>query len=114
MTPVLANLDIRDNADWSIPLQFVDNYEVPYDFTGSTFRMDIKASVDAGAAVASLTTANGGIVSTDLANGAIILEIAAFAISPGDYVYDLIRISGLARETLTFGAVHIDKGVTGL
>lgn len=109
-----ANINIRDNTDWSVPLQFTDRFEVPYNLTGSTFRMDIKASVDDVAAVASLTTANGGIVSTDLANGVITIEIADFAIAPGDYVYDLVRISGTARETLSYGALTVEKGVTGL
>lgn len=110
----VGNIDIRDNTDWSVPLRFADRYDVPYDLTGSTFRLDVKASVDDVAAVASLTSANGGIEHVDLANGEITLHFADYAIAPGDYVYDLVRISGAVRETLGHGALTVAKGVTGL
>lgn len=114
MDAAYAIITIRDNSDWLIPWDATDDDDVPYDLTGSTFRMDIKASVnDAGAAL-SLTTANGGIVSTDLVNGVFTVVIADFALPAGTYVYDLLRLSGGARETFVFGELIIEKGVTGL
>ncbi len=108
-----ADITIRDNTDWAIPLVFTDENGVAYDLTGSSFRLDIKGSVDDPAAVASLTTAGGGIASTSLADGQITIAIGDFAIAPGTYVYDLVRISGAARETLLFGTFTVEKGVTG-
>lgn len=105
---------ITDNADWLQPLVFTDRGGAPYDMTGSTLRVDFKASRDDPAAVLSLTTGNGGIVSDDLANGAISLSIADFAVAPGDYVGDLIRITGGAREHLLDVTLNVVRGVTGI
>ena len=105
---------IRDNADYSEPLTWDDEFNNPIDFTGSTFRMDIKSSVDDASAIVSLTTTNGGIESTDLANGKITVKFADFSIPPGAYVYDLLRLNGSERPTLLYGKLIVDKGVTGL
>lgn len=104
---------IRDNADYQQALKFTDETGAAYDFTGDTFRMDLKRSAADAAAVASLTTANSGILSTDLAGGTITLSIADYAIAPGVYLFDLIRITGAARETLAFGTLEIITGITG-
>lgn len=105
---------ITDNADWLQPLVFTDRNGVPYDMTGSTFRLDFKVSRDDAAAVASLTTANGGVASTDLANGAVTLSIADFGIEVGSYVGDLLRIAGGGREHLLDVELVVNKGVTGI
>ncbi len=105
---------VTDNADWSQPLVFTDRNGAPYDLTGSTFRADFKADRDDVAAVISLTTANGGVASTDLANGAITLNLADFALSPGSYVGDLIRIAGGGREHMLDIELEVFKGVTGI
>lgn len=110
----LAIWTVTDNADWSQPLVFTDRNGSPYDLTGSTFRADFKADREDGAAVISLTTGNGGVASTDLANGAITLNLADFAIAPGSYVGDLIRIAGGGREHLLDIELEVIKGVTGL
>jgi hypothetical protein len=111
---VEANILIRNNTDWLIPLAYSDEDLVPYDFTGSTFRMDVKSTPSDPAALLSLTTASGGIAHTDLANGAITIAIPDYSLAPGAYVFDLVRISGTARETLLFGTLTVEIGVTGL
>ena len=105
---------IRDNTDWAQPLVFTDRNGVAYVLSGSTFRLDLKLSVDDVSPAASLTTGNGGIVSTDLVNGAITLNIGDFVLPAGSYVGDLVRISGSVRETLLVMQVLVRKGVTGL
>lgn len=107
---IQADLYLFDNADWAVPLAFVDEDDIPYDFTGSTFRLDIKVTVDT-ALILSLTS-GGAIAHTDLPNGTITPQIADGALAIGSYVYDLIRISGSARETLMFGKVFCEKGVS--
>lgn len=114
-----SNLDhaiwtITDNTDWLQPLVFTDRSGQPYDLTGSTFRLNFKTSREDVAAVASLTSGNGGIVSTDLPNGTITLSIADFAIPAGEYVGDLIRIAGAGREHLLDITLRVIKGVTGI
>lgn len=104
---------VTDNADWSQPLVFTDRNGVPYDFSGSTFRLDFKASADDADPVVSLTTGNGGITSSDLENGMVTLNLADFTVDPGEYVGDLIRISGAVREHLIDVELHVVKGVTG-
>ncbi|MBN9078179.1 MAG: hypothetical protein BGN87_06180 [Rhizobiales bacterium 65-79] len=104
---------VRDNADYQQPLTFTDRDKVAYDFTGDTFRMDLKRSADDEAAAASLTTENGGILSTDLANGVITLSIGTYSVEPGTYLADLIRITGELRDPLGYGTVVIEKGITG-
>jgi hypothetical protein len=104
---------IRDNADYQQPLKFTDETGAAYDFTGDTFRMDIKASAGDENAAASLTTANDGILSTVLDDGTITLSIGDFAIDPGTYLFDLIRLTGSVRETLAYGTLEVVKGVTG-
>lgn len=104
---------IRDNADYQQPLRFTDETGAAYDFTGDTFRMDIKASAGDASAVASLTTANSGILSTDLDDGTITLSVATFALEPGTYLFDLIRITGAARDMLAYGTLVVEQGITG-
>ncbi|WP_425417339.1 hypothetical protein [Oricola indica] len=107
-----ADITFRDNEDFGWAFQFTDRNDNPYDFTGSTFKMDVRTAADAGSAEAALTTANGGIVSTDLAAGTIEIVIAKGALDPGEYVYDLVRVNGGAEEVLLYGAVTVIDGVT--
>lgn len=105
---------ISDNADWAQPLVFTDRNGAPYVLTGSTFRLDFKVSRDDASAVVSLTSGNGGVASTDLANGTVTLNIADFAVPAGTYIGDLIRIAGSAREHLIDIELNVVKGVTGI
>ena len=107
-----ADISFRDNEDFRWSFQFVDRNDNAYDFTGSTFKMDVRTAADAGSAESALTTANGGIVSTDLEAGTIEVVVAKGALDPGEYVYDLVRVNGGAEEVLLFGAVAVVDGVT--
>jgi hypothetical protein len=104
---------ISNNADYELALQFVDRDGAAWDFSDDTFRADLKASADDEEAVASLTTANGGVLSTDLENGVITLSIGTFSIDPGTYYFDLIRLTGDKRDPLLDGKVVVNTGITG-
>lgn len=108
-----AKITHFDNASLRETLRFVDRGTgTAYDFTGSTFKMDVRTSADAVSATLSLTTANGGIVSTDLDEGTIQLVVDAGDIAAGSYVYDLIRVNGSDEEMLMFGEYIVEPGVT--
>ncbi|PHP68173.1 hypothetical protein CSC94_05850 [Zhengella mangrovi] len=108
-----ADITITNNADWSIPLIFTDEATgASYDFTGDTFKMHVRASASSPVTSLALTTANGGVASTDLSAGKITLEIGKGDLDPGSYVYDLIRVTGSAEEYLVGGALTVSDGVT--
>lgn len=105
--PVQANLIAYQNADFSEVFQFVDaGTGEPHDFTGSTFEMDIKET-GAGTVVLAATL---GV--TDIDDGKVTIGFLDGTIAVGSYVYDLIRITGSARELLMFGTMTIKQGVT--
>lgn len=108
-----ADITITTNAKWSIPFIFTDDATgAAYDFTGDTFKMDVKTSSDAASAELSLTTANGGIASTDLDAGYITIIIDKADLAVGSYVYDLIRVTGGDDEYLMGGTLTVNKGIT--
>ena len=110
----IVNLTIRDNADFVEAIKWVDTNGDPYNLTGNTFKMDVRASANAASAEVTLTTDNGGINSTDLENGTITINVADGAISPGSYVYDLIKITTASgqRVSMMYGTFTVVDGVT--
>lgn len=103
---------VGDNEDFGFAGAWMDrDTGLPIDFTGSTFAMAIATAAGEAAAL-ELTTANGGIVDVDLANGAITAQFAAGALAIGAYVYDLVRIVGTARGVLAAGKLTVQQGVT--
>lgn len=109
----ILEITLTDNEDLVIPLAFVDQVSgIAHDFTGSTFKMQVKTTAEAASAEYELTTANGRIASTDLANGAIDLKFVKGQLAVGAYVYDLIRVNGADNEKLIEGSVTVSKGVT--
>lgn len=108
-----ADFFIRDNAQTTEPIQFVDEYGEPFDFTGSTWTLTVKTTADAPAAALTLTTGNGGIAATDPANGTIAPVFGAGALAAGAYVYDLIRFdAGGVRTAEMAGKLTVEKGIT--
>lgn len=107
----IVDFTIYRNVDWDIPFQFKDDAGDPVVFTGSTFEMEIATAAGATATL-TLDTGNGGIASTDLANGKINVVIADEALAAGSYVHDLVRITGSARELLWRGAMTVNEGVS--
>lgn len=106
-------IEITDNEDFQHGFQWIDRETgQPYVFTGSTFKMDVKATVDAGTVDYALTTGNSRIVSSDLANGSIELVFEKGQLPVGEYVADLIRVVSGKDEKLTDFEIIVSKGVT--
>jgi hypothetical protein len=104
---------ITDNANWSQQIPFADRNGLPYDFTGSTFRVDLKVNRTDPTAVLSLTTANGGITATsgDLTNGTVTVNIAQGQLAAGSYLGELLRVTG-SREFMMLLVINVTLGVT--
>jgi hypothetical protein len=88
-------------------------YKAPMNLAGYTARMDIRASVDATATIATLTTANAKII---LGTGVVELllpatETAGFTFQQA--VYDLELVDGSGKVTrLLDGIITLSKEVT--
>lgn len=88
-------------------------------FTGQSFHMEVKASSDDPAALASWTSAGGTIVVDDVANRVLHLNVSEAALQAalpaGQYVYDLVMFDASVppiRVPLMQGILYIVQGVT--
>lgn len=111
-----AEWTVRDNEKAVQPLPaFVDAAGATYDLSGSAFRMDLKTDPTAPSAAATLTSGGGHIDTADAANGllTLIYDAAEHALAAGTYHFDLIRDPSGDRETMLYGLVIIEKGITG-
>lgn len=82
--------------------------------TGSTARMHIRSTIDAGSTLATLTTENGGLTLGGTA-GTVAITISATATAaytPATYWYDLEIITGSTVERLLQGRFEVDPEVT--
>ena len=82
--------------------------------TGFTAKMQLRSTATSAAVVKELTTENGGITLGGV-TGAISLFISAAdtaAIAAGNYVYDLILISGTTINKPLYGSFTVRAGVT--
>jgi hypothetical protein len=111
------DIEIEKYASFTQLLHFKDKLTGdPIDYTGSTFRMQIRENIKATTVLMELTTANTRIVSTDLANGDITLVLSAsdtatFTIAGA--VYDLLVDLPTAKvDRILEGQVHIHDGST--
>ena len=78
--------------------------------------MDVKEKAGTGAVLFELTTANGGIASTDLPNGWVTFNIDQTDLSSltagATYVADIIRLTGGDRLFFAKVTINILEGVT--
>lgn len=100
----------KKNAD------FVWSQKFGANFTGSTFKMEIKDST--GVVQATLTTANGGIVATMGAQTTLAFFLAQSALPAiGSYSYDVLRVTDNGGdpdflENIIGGNLTIEAGTT--
>lgn len=111
-------LDIRiaNNCDWSAEITLYDEDDALRDLTGATFEMDIRAKADDVAAIATLTTANGGVAVTETPDDGVVIlmvtEAVAAAIAVGTYVHDMIMTIDGEEERIWYGRFKVEQGVT--
>lgn len=84
----------------------VDGDDQPHDYTGSTFKITVKARTAADEPTGSLllTLLTGGAISGDVSAGELHIVFPAQAssgLAPGAYVGDVMRLSGgVMQETV--------------
>lgn len=115
------NLRLNPNTANPFARLWVDGNRNPIDFTGSTFKLEVKAR-DAngdptGSVLLSLETGSG--ISGAVADGEFDVIFPKYVESPlaglpvGDYVYDVLRlVSGVAVEPMCWGFIDVDEAVT--
>jgi hypothetical protein len=112
------NLQIERYATFSVPLQFKQKAppQDPIDFTGATFKMQIRENKQLPAVLMELTTGNGRIVSVDLTQGQIQILLTAAETATLEKklgVYDLLATHGSGQvDRLLEGQVEVSDGVT--
>lgn len=107
----VVNLIAWQNSLFSELITWVDQNGAPIVFTGSTFSMGV-ATAPGLTPVLTLTTANSGILSTDLANGKYTITFAKGAIAVGNYYYDLMQVTGGVPSIIQSGTLIVNQGVT--
>lgn len=108
------NFTIEQGATFERTITVRDSDDELFDFSGYTARMHIRPEVDSATILATLTTANGGIVLGGAA-GTVAINITATATAgiQVDGVYDLEIISADNKVyRLLKGIVRLDPEVT--
>jgi hypothetical protein len=109
------NLSIKQGATLSLVATWKDSTGTPVNLSGYTARMQVRNTYDAGNAVLSLTTSNGGIALGGTA-GTITITAAATATAalaaPYTGVYDLELVSGAVVTRLLEGIATVSPEVT--
>lgn len=120
VTSARVDMEIVNNATWEDAFQFGSPDDASWTLAGQTFRMDVKGSKDQAVALLTLTTANGRIVTDDVTERVVHLNVPDSVIQstllPGEYVFDFIMIDGsnpAIRVALMHGKVKVRQGVTG-
>jgi hypothetical protein len=112
------HITIERYATFSLPLQFKEKAppQDPLDFTGATFKMQIRENLKSETFIMELTTANGRIISTDLPNGKITFLLTpteTATLAKRGNVYDLlVTYPSAAVDRLLEGQVEVIDGVT--
>lgn len=120
VTASLVNMIVANNTTWEDAFQFGTVGDLTWNFTGQTFKMDIRATADDVSPLLSLTSGGGTIVIDDPIGRTLHLLVSSTVFKPvlpvGTYVYDLIMLDGSTppvRVALMTGTIQITQGVTG-
>ena|ERR1035437_9335852 len=115
-----VDIDVSDNVTWRDAFQFGILGDTSWSFTGKSFIMEVKADVNDTAALFTLSTALGSIVTDDVTLRVLhflVTETALRAALPvGCYVYDFVMFDGSSppvRDLLMSGNLRVERGVTG-
>lgn len=118
-TTAIVNMVIQNNVTFSEAFQFGTAGDTSWSFTGKTFKMDIKASVDDVTPLLAMTSAGGTIVVDDVVNRVLHFNVPDTVIladlPPAIYVYDLVMLDGSSpaiRTPLMKGTLQVCQGAT--
>ncbi|RLJ02069.1 MAG: hypothetical protein DRP08_04900 [Candidatus Aenigmatarchaeota archaeon] len=111
------NFTIEQGSTYNGTLTFYTDatQTTPIDFTGYTWRMQLRSTVSSSTVLLELTTENGRIDVTNQDVGIILLKLTAVeteALSFSSAAYDLESISGATVDRKLFGRVTLSKEVT--
>lgn len=118
VTSARVDMTVATNATWQDAFQFGVPTDTTWNFTGQSFRLDVKADMQ-GPALLTCTTANGLIVVDDPIQRVLNLNVSEALLAvlpPGAYVYDLIMqdtSSPPIRVQLMHGRIKVRLGITG-
>jgi hypothetical protein len=115
--PGKYNIKMYQGSSFRLPITFYVNSTraIPIDFSGTTWKMQIRESVDSENYVLELSNSNGRIDISEQANGKIELILTAVetaALSFENAVYDLENIDGVEINKYLFGKIILYKEST--
>jgi hypothetical protein len=110
-----VNFDIDQGSDTTIPLTFQDSEGNAINFSGSSFRMQLRQLPDDSKFVDELTTENGRITSsfTDGIINLVFPSSVTSGLRPIPYVYDLEQVNSENKITrLIEGEIKLRREIT--
>ncbi len=114
-----VDITVSDNVTWRDAFQFGVLGDTSWSFTGQSFILEVKVSVDDAAALFTLSTALGSVVVDDPVARVLHLNVPELTVRAslpvGVYVYDLVMFDGSAppvRNLLMTGNVYVIRGVS--
>lgn len=118
VTSAHVDLAIDNNGTWQDAFQFGTPGDTTWTLSGQHFLMDVKRDRYDASSLLSLTTGGGTIVTDDVTQRVVHLNVTAAAIQaalpPGSYVYDFVMIDDTTgvRVPLMHGHVRVRQGVS--
>jgi tRNA threonylcarbamoyladenosine modification (KEOPS) complex Pcc1 subunit len=117
MTAGKYNITIEQGSTYVNKMTFYTDstQTTPIDFTGYTWRMQIRIAIPSTTVLLELTSEDGRIDISDQANGVITLNISATdtaALNFGEAVYDIESILAAVVDRKLYGSVTLSKEVT--
>lgn len=106
---------VEQGSTFKRTMTLQNDYGEPIDLTGHSFRMQVRATVEAASPVIELTTGNGRIPIDDAEAGKFTILLSATetaGLTAGFYVYDLEWVRGSEVERLFEGQLEVSREVT--
>lgn len=113
-----ADIVLKANTARTVPFVFKDESGQAIDYTGSTFKLEVKARDANNEPTGSvlLTLATGSGIAGDVSLGEFEPTFPAAASSglpAGQYIYDVLRLeSAVAVEPVMVGLIDVEEGIT--
>lgn len=118
-TSAYVNIFADNNVTLQDAFQFGTVGDTSWDFTGQSFKLEVKASRDDVAPLLTLQTSDSSIIVDDIAQRVLHLNLSEAALQAalpvGEYVYDLVMFDGSSppiRVGLMQGRFVLKQGVT--